>query len=228
MYSLKELLALMSFAVRARVAGTGIVRFRSSLDCSLEPLMLLSQELRSPLVLYPVELGIIFIFQIEMSVIPLDVVALDIVSYFDLLVHSSQQRNILGKMRRLESAEDVDIPILEHASCSMVPTFPELRLELKPSVSIDVIPFHRPLAEFELFKLYEVLVSSTTNDVDEAVVALGVCKVRSTCVHKFSLLQHVLFENVFVILAGVGATHHIGSKSCMCDYCLIAFGLHRW
>lgn len=220
MYSLEELLALMSFAVRAWVAGAGVVCFRSSLNRCFESLMLL--------VLYLVQLGIIFIFQIEVGVVPLDVVALHIISDFNLLLYSSEQRNILGEMCCLESTENVDIPILEHASCGMVPSFPELRLELKPSVSIDVVPLHRPLAEFELLKLHEVLVSSATNGVDEAVVALSICKVRPTCVHEFSLFQHVLFQDVFIILAGIGTTHHVGSKSCMRDYRLVAFGLHRW
>lgn len=175
----------MSFALRAWVAGAGVVCFGPSLDCRLKSLVLLVLDL--------VQLCVIFIFEVEVSVILLDVVALHVVSDLNLLVHSSQQRDVLCKMSRLESPKDVDVPILEHASSGMVPTFPELCLELKPPVSINVIPFHRALAELELFKLYKVLASTATNDVDKAIVALSISKVRPTSVHEFSLLQHVLF-----------------------------------
>jgi hypothetical protein len=116
--------------------------------------------------------------------------------------------------------------MLQCAGSGVVSAFVELGLQLEPAVSVNVIPLHRPLRPLELLEFDQGLITSPSNCVNIPVVPLSVCEIGPTSVHELALFQHIFLQNVLVILARVSATHHKGTKPHICNYGLIALGLH--
>ena len=86
----------------------------------------------------------------------------------------------------------------------MIATFVKLSLELQPPVFLNIVAFNGPLAPLKLFELNQILVTSPTYGVNVSVIALRICEVGSTSVHKFPLLKDVALQDVLVNLVRIG------------------------
>ena len=168
--------------------------------------------------------GVVFILQIAICVISLDVVARDVVRGLHLLVHPGNV--VLGEMGGLEASENVDVPILQNAGCRVVSALVQLCPQLQPPITVNVVALDGPLGSLELIEFCKGLIASATNRVNVPIISLGICEISPARRHVLSLFQDIPSQNILVVLSRVGATDHEGAKPRIRDDCLISLGNH--
>ena len=132
-------------------------------------------------------------------------------------------------MRSLKSAKYINKSVSKHAGWRMVPSFIKFGSELEPAVSFNIIPLYRPLSMLKLFKFHKTLISTPTDCVYVSLISHGICEVGSTILHLLLLFKHILFQNILIILPGIGSTNNKCSESDVRYYCFESFGLNwRW
>ena len=191
---------------------------------------LLNRHFEPPLLLallYLTNFSGILVIDVQDGIVPLDVVALNVICLLYFFVHA-RQRHTFGEVRALEATKNVDVPVLQHASAGVVPALIELGLELQPPVFFDVIALHSPLAELEVFELEQIGIASTPNHIYKAIVSLCVSEVSSTGLHKLPFLEHVFLQNILVILFGIVAADNERPELDVRDYGFISLRLHSW
>jgi hypothetical protein len=163
---------------------------------------LLNHHFEPPLLLtllYLTNFSCILVIDVQDGIVPLNVVALNVIRLLHFFVHA-RQRHTFGKVRALKPTKDVDVPVLQHASAGVVTALIELRLQLQPPVFFDIIALHSSLTEFEVFKLEQIGIASTPYHIYKAIISLCVSEVSSTGLHKLPFLEHIFLQNVLVIL----------------------------
>jgi hypothetical protein len=191
---------------------------------------LLNRHFEPPLLLallYLTNFSCIFVIDVQDGIVPLDVVALNVIRLLYFFVHACQ-RHTFGEVRALKPAKNVDVPVLQHASAGMVPALIELRLQLQPPIFFDVIALHSSLTELEVLKLEQISIASTSDHIYKAIVSLCVSEVSSTGLHKLPFLEHVFLQNILVILFGIIATDDKCPEFDIRDYGFISLRLHSW
>lgn len=177
--------------------------------------------------LYLTNFSCILVIDVQDGIVPLNVVALNIIRLLYFFVHA-RQRHTFGEVRALKPTKNVDVPVLQHASAGMVTALIELRLQLQPPVFFDVIALHSSLTELEVFKLEQISIASTPYHIYKAIVPLCVSEVSSTGLHKLPFLEHIFLQNILVILFGIIAADNECPEFDVRNYGFISLRLHSW
>ena len=177
--------------------------------------------------LYFTNFSCILVIDVQDGIIPLNIVALNVIRLLYFFVHA-RQRHTFGEVSALKPTKNVDVPVLQHASAGVVTALIELRLQLQPSIFFDVIALHSSLTELKVFKLEQISIASTSYHIYEAIISLRVSEVSSTGLHKLPFFEHIFLQNILVILFGIVATDNERPEFDVRDNGFISLCLHSW